>query len=112
MFDMFSILNKAKEVQEKVKEAKSGLDKIPVSGESGAGLVKVQATAARKIVSIDIDATIINKDDVSMLQDLVTAAVNKALESAEAAAKIQMQKATEGMPNIPGFDLSNLGGLM
>lgn len=106
---MMKMLGKVKEVQAKVKEAQDNLVKITDSGESGAGMVKVVANGKRQIIQIDIDPEIIKKEDKEMLQDLVVAAVNKALENVEVKAKEELKKSTEGLiPNIPGLDLSGM----
>ena len=109
MFDMMKMLGKVKEVQAKMKEAQDNLAQITSTGESGAGMVKVTANGRKQIVQIDIDPEIIKKEDREMLQDLVVAAVNKALENVEVLAKEEMKKTTEGiLPNIPGLDLSGM----
>lgn len=110
MFDMFSMMGKIKEVQAKMKEAQDNLQFITVTAESGAGMVKAKANGLRKIVALDIDASLLNQDDKEMLTDLVVAAVNKALDEAGEKARDEMKRQTEGLlPNIPGLDLSSLG---
>lgn len=110
MFDMFSMMGKMKEVQAKMKEAQDNLQFITVTAESGAGLVKAKANGLRKLISLDIDASLLNQDDKEMLTDLVVAAVNKALDEASDKARDEMKRQTEGLlPNIPGLDLSSLG---
>jgi nucleoid-associated protein EbfC len=109
MFDMMKMLGKVKEVQAKVKEAQDNLVKITDTGESGAGMVKVTANGKRQVIKIDIDPDIIKKEDREMLQDLVVAAVNIALDKVEVKAKEELRKSTEGLiPNIPGMDLSGM----
>jgi nucleoid-associated protein EbfC len=109
MFDMMKMLGKVKEVQAKVKEAQDNLVKITDTGESGAGLVKVVANGKKQVVSIEIDPDLIKKEDKEMLQDLVVAAVNIALEKVEVKSKEELKKSTEGLiPNIPGMDLSGM----
>ncbi len=110
MFDMFSMMGKMKEVQAKMKEAQDNLQFITVSAESGAGLVKAKANGLRKLISLEIDASLLNPDDKEMLTDLVVAAVNKAMDEASDKARDEMKRQTEGLlPNIPGLDLSSLG---
>jgi nucleoid-associated protein EbfC len=59
---------------------------------------------------LDIDPDIMKESDKILVQDLVIAAVNKAIEEVEVLAREEMKKSTEGLvPNIPGFDL---GGMM
>ena len=111
MFDMMKMMGKVKEVQEKVKEAQENLKHIQATGESGAGIVKATVNGKKEVVSIEVDETLMNKEDREMLQDLVVAAVNKALEEVDVLAKEELKKSTEGIiPNIPGLDLGNLGG--
>lgn len=106
---MMKMLGKMKEVQAKIKEAQENLVNVTASGESGAGMVKATVNGKKQLVSLDIDSEVVNKDDKEMMQDLIVAAVNKALEEVEGKAKEEMKKSTEGLlPNIPGLDLSGL----
>ena len=110
MFDMFSMMGKLKEVQAKMKEAQDNLQFITVTAESGAGLVKAKVNGQRKLISLDIDDSLLNKEDKEMISDLVVAAVNKAMDEAGEKAKDELKRQTEGiLPNIPGLDLNNLG---
>jgi len=109
MIDMMKIMGQFKEVQAKIKAAQENLDKITASGESGAGMVKVVANGKKQIVSLEVDQDLVKPEDREMMQDLIIAAVNKALQEVEIKAKEEMQKSTSGMfPNIPGLDLSGL----
>lgn len=111
MFDMMKMMGKMKEVQQKMKEAQDNLSRVKASGESGGGMVHVVANGKKQVLSIDIDPMIIKSDDKLLMQDLIVAAVNKALDEAEIEAKEELKKATDGLlPNIPGMDLSNLMG--
>jgi nucleoid-associated protein EbfC len=110
MFDMMGMLGKVKELQAKVKEAQDSLQNITVTAESGAGMVVAKANGLRKLISLEIDDSLMKQEDKEMLADLVVAAVNKALAEAEEKAKDEMKRKTEGIiPNIPGFDLGNFG---
>lgn len=110
MLDMMKMMGKVKEVQEKMKEAQENLRNIQDTGESGAGMVKATVNGKKELLAIDVDDSLLNKDDKEMMQDLVVAAVNNALEKVDVKAKEELKKSTEGMvPNIPGLDLSNLG---
>jgi DNA-binding YbaB/EbfC family protein len=109
MFDMMKMMGKVKELQQKMKDAQNELAKIEVIGESGAGLVNAKVNGQKKVISIQIDDSLINSADKEIVQDLVVAAVNKALAEVEVLAKEHIQKSTEGvMPNIPGLDLSQM----
>lgn len=102
------MMGKMKEVQEKMKEAQENLTNITTTAEAGGGMVKATVNGKKQIVGLEIDPEII--EDREMVQDLVIAAVNKALSEVEVLAKEEIRKSTEGViPNIPGFDL---GGFM
>lgn len=109
MFDFKNLMGKVKEMQVKMQEAQENLVNIKVSAESGAGMVKATVNGKKQVVSIDIDKDIIKADDKEMMQDLIVAAINKAIQEVDGKAKEELKKSTQGvMPNIPGFDFGNL----
>lgn len=109
MFNMMDMFGKVKEFQIRLKDAQGNLNTIIESGESGAGMVRVTVNGLKQVVRLEIDPDLIRPDDREMLQDLVVAATNKALENVEPKIKAHLQKATEGLlPNIPGFDLGSM----
>lgn len=111
MFDIMGMMGKVKEAQAKIKEVQSTLVYLTAEGESGAGMVKVTVNGDRKLINIEIDESLITKEDKEMLADLIVAATNKAMEEIEVKIKTKMKSATEGMmPNIPGMDLGNMFG--
>ena len=108
---MMKMMGKMKEVQARLKEAQDNLANVGASGESGGGLVKATVNGKRQLIALDVDASLLKTDDKMVLQDLIIAAVNKASDDAEATAKEELRKSTEGLlPNIPGMDLSGLMG--
>ncbi|MEL6132648.1 MAG: YbaB/EbfC family nucleoid-associated protein [Bacteroidota bacterium] len=110
MFNLPDMMGKFQEMQNRMKEIRESLDKITVDAEAGGGMVRVQASGNRRVLKIEIDPMIIDKDDPEVMADLITAAVNKALDAAEARGREEMEGATKGMlPNIPGLDLGKLG---
>ena len=111
MFDMMKMMGKMKEVQTRLKEAQDNLVHIRASAEAGAGLVKATVNGKRQVISLEIDPTLLKAEDKVIVQDLVIAAINKASDEADVAAKEALKKSTEGLlPNIPGMDLSSLMG--
>lgn len=109
MGDMMGMMGKIKDLQARMKQAQEELAGITESAESGAGLVKVTVNGLKRVVSLEIDSELIQPADKEMLQDLVVAATNKALDSLEPKIKDHLQKATDGvLPNIPGLDLGSL----
>jgi hypothetical protein len=78
-------------------------------GDAGGGMVKVTANGKQRIIKVKIEKEVVNPDDVELLEDLVVAATNKALEEAGKLAQDEMSKATSGMlPNIPGLSLPGM----
>lgn len=109
MFDMFSILNKVKEAQEKIKAAQENLVNISLTAESGGGMVKATVNGHKKLIKLEIDPDIMNDRD--MVQDLTVAAVNKAVSDIDEQIKAEMAKSMDGvLPNIPGLDLNAILG--
>jgi len=109
MADMFG---KISQLQSKMEEAQRNLESVEVEAEAGGGMVKVKANGKRQIIGIELDKDIIDPDDKEMLEDLVVAGVNKALDKAEQAGKEKMQDVYKDMipgGGIPGMDLSKLG---
>jgi len=112
MNNMADMFGKFSELQGKIEEAQKELEKLEVTAEAGGGMVKVTANGKRKIISIELDKDVIDPEDAEMLEDLVVAGVNKALEKAEEAAQEKMQDTYKNMlpgGGIPGMDLSKLG---
>ena len=98
---MMKMMGKVKEVQEKMKEAQENLKSITDTGESGAGMVKATVNGKKEVISLDVDESLLNKDDKEMMQDLVVAAVNNALQNVDVKAKEELKKSTEGLiPNM------------
>ncbi len=107
--NMQGMLKQIQKMQEKMAEVQAGLEGKTVVGESGGGMVKVTANGKQQIVKVAIDREVVNPDDVEMLEDLVLAATNKALQEAGKMAQEEMAKATSGMlPNIPGMNFPGL----
>ncbi len=104
-FDIQSIMQQAQKMQEEVERIKKGLETITIKSEAGGGMVIVEITASGKILQIKIAPELLNSDDISMLEDLVVAAVNKAQEDASRIAADEMNKVRGMLPNIPGMNL-------
>ncbi len=107
---MMKMMGKMKEVQARIKEAQDNLVNVTATGESGGGMVKATVNGKRQMIALEIDPSLLKADDRIVVQDLVVAAVNKAMEDVEVQAREELRKKTEGLlPNIPGLDL---GGMM
>ena len=108
MFDMNNMMGKIQEVQENMKKAQANLVNITHTAEAGGDMVKVTVNGNKQLIKLDVDDALLNPNDKVMLQDLIIAATNKAIEDIEPKVKEEMQKSTGSiLPIIPGFDLSN-----
>ncbi len=108
MLDMLGMMGKVKEVQARLKDAQDKLVHLRASGEAGGGMVKATVNGKKQVLTIEIDPSLMKAEDQPIVQDLIVAAVNKALEEAELLAKEELRKSTEGiLPNIPGMDFSS-----
>ena len=99
------IMQMAQNAQAELQKAQENLDKVEVEGASGGGLVKVRATAKGRILAVDIDESLLQPSEKSMVEDLVAAALNDARGKADAAASAEMQKMSSALPLPPGFKL-------
>lgn len=94
-------MGKLGEMQQRMDDMKKRLDNVTVTGEAGSGLVKATSTGNRKIVNIQIQPELLQEGDAEALEDLVTVAVNRALEQAEKLA--EAEGAAMGRDILPGF---------
>ena len=110
MFDMMSMMGKLKDARSKMKETQERLERMQHSAEAGGGMVKATVTGKRQIVALEIDPALINPSEREMMQDLIVAAVNKALSELDEEMRAEMKKSTRDViPDIPGLDLSSFG---
>lgn len=111
-FNMADMFGKISDMQAKMKEAQDQLEDVVVDAEAGGGMVKVKANGKRQVISIELDKDVIDPEDKEMLEDLVVAGVNKALEKADEAGKKRMQDLYKDIlpgGGIPGMDMGKLG---
>jgi DNA-binding YbaB/EbfC family protein len=103
--NMAQIMKQAQKMQEEMQQAQDNLEKITVEATSGGGMVTVTANGKFKILSISIEPEVYKEEDKEMLEDLVIAAVNQAISSAQEKANEEMQKVSGGLMgglNLPG----------
>ena len=101
-FDMNQLMRQAQEMQAQMAKAQEELAQETVEASAGGGMVTVTATGAGEITEIKIDPKAIDPDDPELLQDLVLAAVNEALRSAQALAQSKLGGSL-GSLGIPGL---------
>ena len=95
------LMKQAQAMQDNMKKTQDELGAIEVTGESGAGMVKVTMTCKHEVRRVTIDPSLL-ADDKDMLEDLVAAAFNAAVRKAEDTSAEKMGKITAGMPGLPG----------
>ena len=106
------MLQQAQEMMAAQQEAQEALKEERVEASAGGGMVKVVASGDLRVQSITIDPDAVDPEDVEMLQDLVTAAVNEALRQVEELAASKMGGGMGDMdPNSMLEALGGLGGL-
>lgn len=99
-----NLMKQAQEMQANMQKAQEELASLEVTGESGGGLVKIVMTGRHDVKKVSIDDSLLN-DDKDMLEDLVAAAVNNAVQNIEKVSKDKFSGLTGGL-NLPdGFKL-------
>ena len=101
MKDPMKMLRQVQQMQDRMAKVQTELESETVEASAGGGAVTVVATGAQKLVSIRIDAEA--AADTEMLQDLVVAAVNEAMEKSKAMAAAKMQSVASGLGLPPGL---------
>ncbi len=94
------MMQQAQKMQKEMEKAQAALADMSVTGEAGAGLVKIEMTCRHVVRGIRIDDSLF-EDDKEMLEDLLGAAFNDALRKVETTAETEMAKVTGGM-QLPG----------
>jgi len=103
--DIQYLMRQAKKLEKAMAEAKETLSALSVEAESGGGLVRVRMNGKCEVTRLSIEPAALGASgaaDLSMLEDLLTAALNSAAEKARAAADEHMRKATGGI-KLPGI---------
>ncbi|QTH64758.1 YbaB/EbfC family nucleoid-associated protein [Psychrosphaera ytuae] len=101
---MGNLMKQAQQMQEKMQKAQEELAKMEVTGEAGAGLVKVTMLGSHNVKRVELDDSLM-EDDKDMIEDLLAAAVNDAVRRVEEMNKEQMAKLTGGMGMPPGMKM-------
>ncbi len=97
--DMGKIMKQAQEMQNQMLQAQESLKNEEVEAGAGGGMVKVKISGDLEIREVTIDPDAVDPEDVDMLADMVQAAVNEAIRSAQQLAESKMPQ----MPNMPGL---------
>lgn len=96
------IMKQAQAMQERLKQVQEEAGGKTVEATAGGGMVTVVMNGRQEVQSVKIDRSVVNPDDVEMLEDLVSAAFNEALRRAQTMMTEEMAKVTGGL-KIPGL---------
>ena len=99
-----NIMQQAQKMQEDLKKVQEELALMQVTGESGGGLVTIVMSGKREARKVTIDNSLLG-DDKDMLEDMVAAAINDAVNKVGKMKKEKMSAVTAGIPLPPGFSL-------
>jgi DNA-binding YbaB/EbfC family protein len=100
--NLSSMMKQAQKLQAKMMEMQAELGNRTVSAQAGGGMVEAVVNGRQELLVLRIDPEVVAPDDVEMLQDLIQAAVNEALNRSREMMAAEMAKLTGGM-QIPGL---------
>ncbi len=97
-----NILKQAQEMHSKIAQLQEEMANKTVEASAGGGMVTIVMNGKQQVLSIRIDPEVVNREDVDMLQDLISAAVNEAIRKSQEMMTEEMKKITGGL-SIPGL---------
>lgn len=100
--NMNNMMKQVQKMQADMQKMQSELEVTEFEASAGGGAIKAVVNGKKEVISIDLNESIVDPDDIEMLQDLILVAVNEALRTADEAMNKGMGKLTGGM-NIPGL---------
>ncbi|SNT74760.1 YbaB/EbfC family nucleoid-associated protein [Paracoccus seriniphilus] len=98
--DMSKMVKAAKDMQDRMQQLQEDMDKLTVTGESGAGLIKATATAKGELTGLEIDPSIFQPTEKEVVEDLILAAIKDAQRRAQDKMQSEMARITQelGLP--------------
>lgn len=100
--DMGSLLKQAQKMQRQMQKLREELKERVVEGTSGGGAVKAQVNGLGEVLAVKVSPEVVDPKDVSMLEDLIVAAITAALKKSQELHQEEMGKVTGGL-NLPGM---------
>ena len=97
-----NIMKQAQQMQQKIARLQQELEGREVEAAAGGGMVTAVVNGKQQLLSLKIEKAVVDPEDVEMLEDLVTAAINEALKKSQEMMQQEMGKVTGGM-NLPGL---------
>lgn len=105
MKNLGKMMQQAQQLQAKMTQMQEELAELEVTGQSGAGMVKVAMNGKHEARRVEIDPSIFSSEDVAVVEDLIVAAINDAKSKAEAEMAKRMEDLTGGLGLPPGMKL-------
>jgi nucleoid-associated protein EbfC len=102
---MGDMLQKVQQLQEEMVKAQESLADETVAVTAGGGAIEVTITGQQRLTAVKIDPDVVDPEDVEMLQDLIVAAVNEAIEKSQQMAAERLNSLTGGLGLPPGLGL-------
>ncbi|GLP96904.1 YbaB/EbfC family nucleoid-associated protein [Paraferrimonas sedimenticola] len=103
---MGNLMKQAQQMQDRMAKVQEEIARMEVTGEAGAGMVKVTMNGAHNVRRVEIDPSLLgDEDEKEMLEDLIAAACNDAARRVEENQKSKMAEVTGGMNLPPGFKM-------
>ena len=102
MANMGKMMKQVQKMQEQMQKTQAEIEQRTIEVTAGGGAVKVTANGKQQIMSIEISPDVVDPEDVEMLQDIILAAVNEAIQKTQEMMQEEMKKITGGI-NIPGL---------
>ena len=100
-----NMMKQAQDLQKKMAEAQKKVESIEAEGTSGGGLIKIIIDGKNNVKSVKIDDSLISKEDVEILEDLILAAFNDGKEKIQKKISDEMSSITGGLQLPPGFKM-------
>ena len=101
----FNNMKQAQELQKKMAEAQKKVESLEAEGTSGGGLIKIIIDGKNNVRSVKIDESLISKEDIEILEDLILAAFNDGKEKIQKKISDEMSSITGGLQLPPGFKM-------
>lgn len=97
MGNMNQLMKQAQKMQKKMEETQKQLEETIYEAQAGGGVVKVQVSGKKELVSVSLAEEVVDPDDIEMLEDLIIVAVNDALQKMSDDAEAKMGSVTGGL---------------
>jgi len=105
MKNLGNLMKQAQQMQAKMAEMQAQLETVEMTGMAGGGMVQVRLNGKGDVKQVKIDKTVVDPEDVEVLEDLLMAAFNDARQKVNTHAETEMQKLTGGLALPGGFKL-------